>query len=328
MFELLIAFVLLIIGIILIDAGSDYSAKSLSAVARRLGTTKIAIGLTLVSIIVSLPEILVVIYTKLSGYVNIGIGTIVGSIMANIGLMAGLVAMFRPLKTSNDTIYRDGIFALFVAIIVFVLSFDGKISGSDGSVLILMFIPYLLNVWNEERVRRKSEREEELKEVELELKAIGFVYGKVNAGLTSFLSGIAILLVGAYIFSEGLINIAKYSGLSDIVIGLTFGAIGTSIPNFASAFKARFEEYEGVAISETLGSNVFTLLVTLGIMGMIGGISIASGWIMFDMPAMILMSALLIIFMATKNSINRIEGTILFLIYITFLALQVLINSI
>ncbi len=328
MIEVVLSFFALILGIILIDAGSDYSARSLSAVARRLGTTKIAIGLVLVSAIVSLPEILVVIYTKMSGYVNIGIGTIVGSILANIGLMAGLVAMFKPLKTSDDTIFRDGIFALFVAIIVLVLSFDGHVSGSDGTVLLLMLIPYLLNVWNQERTKSKIVKEEELKEVELELKAIGMTYGKMRKGLASFLFGIGILLVGAYIFSESLISIAKYSGIKDIVIGLTFGAIGTTIPNFASAFKAHFEEYEGVAISETLGSNVFTLLVTLGIMGILNGVAISSNWIVFDMPAMILMSALMIIFMSTKNSINRIEGSILFIIYIIFLALQILINSI
>lgn len=328
MIELLISFFALLMGILLIDAGSDYSAQSLTAVAKRLGTTKIAVGLVLISIIVSLPEILVVVYTKAGGYVNIGIGTIIGSIMANIGLMAGLIAMFKPLKTNNDTIYRDGIFALFVAIIVLVLSFDGSISKSDGLVLILMFIPYLLNVWNEERVKRNSEREEELKEVELELRAIGFVYGKVKAGMTSFLSGMIILLMGAYIFSEGLMNIARYSGLKDIVIGLTFGAIGTSIPNFASAFKANFKEYEGVAISETLGSNVFTLLITLGIMGLMNGVAITKGWIFFDMPVMILMSALLIIFMATKNIISRVEGAVLFVIYMIFLAIQVMLNSI
>jgi cation:H+ antiporter len=325
---ILVAFFLLLVGIFLIDIGSDYSAKSLSAVAKKLGTTKIAIGLTLVSIVVSLPEILVVIYTQLNGYVNIGLGTIIGSIMANIGLMAGLVAMFKPIKTDRGTIFRDGIFALFVAIIVFVLGFDGNVSGTDGTVLLLMFIPYLLNVWNEERMKSKLVKEEELKEVELELKAIGIVFGKIKAGMFSFIFGISVLLFGAYVFSEALVSIAKNSGISEIVIGLTFGAIGTSIPNFASAFKAHYEEYEGVALSETLGSNVFTLLVTLGIMGLLNGVAVANSWIIFDIPAMIIMSAALIIFMGTKNSISRFEGSILFLSYIIFLSIQILLNSI
>ncbi len=326
MLDILLSFLALLIGMILIDWGSDYSAASLSAVARRLGTTRIAVGLVLVSAIVSLPEVLVVIYTKFAGYTNIGLGVIIGSIAANIGLMAGLIAMFRPLKTSSISIFRDGIFALFVAIIVLVLGFDMEISRGDGIVLILMFIPYLLNVWGQERLRKETEKAEELHEVELELRAIGLTFGKMKKGIFSFIIGMGILLVGSYVFSESLIGLARHSNLSELVIGLVFGAIGTTIPNFASAFKARFEEYEGVAISETLGANVFTLLVTLGVMGILGVVEIGRNWLIFGLPVVILMSALLLIFMGSKNTISRKEGSILFFIYLLFIAIQLLIN--
>ena len=326
MIEIIFTFLILLLGIFMIDQGSDYSARSLTAVARKLGTTKIAVGLVLVSMVVSLPEILVVINTSILGHQNIGLGVIIGSIIANIGLMAGLVAMFHPLKTNSVGIFRDGIFALFVAIIVFVLCLDLEVSKTDGIILILMFIPYLMNVWAQESAEKLSRKEEELKEVELELRAIGITFGKIKKGPLSFVIGMTLLLAGAYFFSEALIYLAKFSGISERIIGLTFGAIGTSLPNFASAFKARFSEYEGVAISETLGSNVFTLLVTLGIMGVMGSVHVMNTWLYFDLPAAILMSALLIIFMSSKNTIDKKEGAILFFIYLLILSMQILIK--
>jgi cation:H+ antiporter len=323
MITLIFSVVLAIAGLVLITKGSGWATDSLVPVAKRLNTTYIAIGLILVSIMVSLPEIIVAIYTALKGHMNISLGVIIGSVICNIGLMTGLSAMIRPLKVSKHLILRDGIFAVCIAIMVLVLSIDHNITRAEGAAFILMFVPYVINVFIEEKSERLPEKEKELVEMELELQITGLKFGKIRAGLLSFLIGISVLLIGSYFFSEALIKIAKLSGLSDLLIGLTIGAIGPSIPNIAAAIQGTMKKIGGIAISETLGSNIFTLLVTLGVLSMIRPINISTSWLRFDIPIMVLMSLIMLFFMIYKQEVTREEGAILFISYIVILIVNV-----
>lgn len=327
MFEiiLLLAFMILL-SIIFITLGSDWATDSLIPLAQKLGTTHVAIGLTLVSIMVSLPEIIIAVWAAKLGHINISLGVIIGSIICNIGLMTGLSAMIKPLKVSRSLILRDSIFALCVAIVVLVLSTDQQITQSEGWAFILIFIPYLINVWVQEKSKHEAQKEKELKEVEIELDFIGLQFGKIKAGILSFMFGMVLLLIGSYLFSKSLTWISGAFGFSDLLIGLTIGAIGPSIPNIAAAIQATLKNMEEVAVSETLGSNIFTLLVTLGILSIIQPITITAGWLRFDIPIMVAMSILLLTFMVYRQRISRAEGWILFLSYIAVLIMNIFIH--
>ncbi|MBI2135828.1 hypothetical protein HYU06_02035, partial [Candidatus Woesearchaeota archaeon] len=170
---LLFALILAVVSILMITKGSDWATDSLVPVAKKLGTSNIAIALILVSIMVSLPEIIISIYSTLLGHINISLGVIIGSIICNIGLMTGLSAMIKPLPVSKSLILRDGIFAVTIAITVLVLSMDKQITQAEGAVFILMFIPYLINVWVQEKAKHEEQKKQELKEIELELSFIG-----------------------------------------------------------------------------------------------------------------------------------------------------------
>ncbi|MFH1650308.1 MAG: sodium:calcium antiporter [Candidatus Woesearchaeota archaeon] len=322
---LFLAILVGIVSVFVLIKGSDWSTESIARVAKRLGVSHVAIGLILVSLMVSLPEIFVAISSLVQNRPAIGLGVIIGSVIANIGLMVGISAMIRPFKVQRSLILRDGVFSVIVAILVLILAIDGTITGAEGWAFILLFIPYLINVWATEKSEPKAEREEELKEAVLELKLFGIKLWNLKASSWTFFLGLILLLAGSFAFTWSLGIIGAKSGVSDFIVGLTLGALGTSIPNIASAIQATIKNLDQVAISETLGSNIFTLLVTLGIIAAFQPVKVLPRWLAFDIPIMVLMSLLLFGFMIFRQRITRGEGILLVGLYVVFLVGNVFI---
>lgn len=322
--DTLLHLALLIVSILLIGKGSDWLTDSLVPLGRKLKVTNVSVGLIFVSIAVSLPEVLVAIYTIYKGYPTITLGVILGSIFANIGLMTGLAALVQPLKVSLNVILRDGVFSLVVPVLIFAVSLGGEITRAEGLAFFLLFITYVINVFLQEKARSREEQEKEMKEIEIEFELLGFDFAKLfKPGIISFLAGTLMLLVGAQLFGNGLIFAAQQFQISQLVIGLTLGAIGPSIPNIAAAYKAATRGMGEIAVSETFGSNIFTLLVTLGIAAMISPLAVGNEWLRFDLPALIGLSVLLFFFTVTRRTISRLEGGILLGAYLVILLIQI-----
>lgn len=313
------------LGIFIIGKGSDWLTDSLVPLAKKLGVSGVSVGLILVSAAVSLPEILVAVYATVQGAPTISLGVILGSIVCNIGLMTGLSALQRPLHVTTNILLRDGIFSIVVPILIFAVSNGGTISRFEGLAFFLLFIPYVINVFLLEKERTHEQKTRDIEGIEDELKSIGFDKGKLTSPWLSFGLGVAVLMLGTYVFGNQLISLAKDLGFNELLVGLTVGAIGPSIPNIVSSYKATKKGMTEIAVSETLGSNIFTLLVTLGILALISPINISTQWRIFDLPAMIFMSVLLFIFCATNRMISRLEGGILLGCYLLLLAIQIAI---
>jgi len=316
--------ILILVSIFLIAKGSDWLTDSLVPLARKLKTSSISIALILVSAAVSLPEILVAIDTSLKGYQAISLGVIFGSIICNIGLMVGFPALIKPLTVSKNMILRDGIFSLVIPILIFAISSGGEINRLHGFALLLLFIPYLTNVFLQEKNIEVGEVALK-RDIEIELQLIGIDFGRLTAGGFSFFLGLALLLSGTYLFANQLVNMVELWNLDPLFVGLTIGAFVPSIPNIAAAYKATKRGLTEVAVSETIGSNVFTLLVTTGIIAIIKPVTISPVWISFDIPIMMWISFLLFIFMTTGRGINRFEGLLLLSTYLITLLIQFLI---
>lgn len=317
-------FLLIILSIILISKGSDWLTDSLVPLARKLKTSNVTMGLLLVSTVISLPEILVAVLSSIQGYKEISLGVVFGSIICNIGLMTGISAMIRPLKATTNMILRDGIFSIVIPILIFAIGHEGTINRVDGLAIFLLFIPYLTNVVLQERSSRESTKKVIVRDVEVELDLIGFGFGKVSAGWLSFLFGSGFLLLGSYLLSSQMGTLVSLFHMDPIFLGLTLGALAPSIPNIAAAYKATMKGLTEVAIGETLGSNIFTLLVTVGLLSMISPITLPPQTLFFDMPAMMLMSFILFLFMTTGKSISKREGLILWGSYVVVLTIQTL----
>lgn len=318
-----VTLLLLLAGILAIGKGSDWLTDSLIPIARKLGVSGSSVGLILVSAAVSLPEILVAIYATLKGFPAISFGVVLGSIICNIGLMTGLSALVRPLKVNPVVILRDGIFSIVVPILVFAVSAGGQITRLEGFAFFILFIPYVINVFLHERQRTAAEKSADVEEVLIELDLIGFDFGKLKPGWFTFGLGLVVLLVGAQIFGAQLIDLAGRFRINELVIGLTLGALGPSIPNIVTAYNATKKGMGEIAVSETLGSNIFTMLVTLGISAMVAPIIISDEWLQLDLPALILMSFLLFIFLLTKYTISKKEGLILLCGYVAIVIVQI-----
>jgi cation:H+ antiporter len=316
---LLMIFLILTISSLMIWKGSDWVTDSLIPVAKKLGTSYIAVTTLLVSFTLSVPEIFSAVYSYMSGHLEIGLGVIVGSVVINIGLTVGLSAAIKPLVVDKMVVIRDGIFLITIALIVMVFGSDLEYQRTEGIVLLLLFIPYFLNVWFTERARTERNKEAKVLEIEENLQRIGEqgkTFLKLKPSLFSFILGEAMLFLGSYLFSASLIDLSKVVSIPDMLIGVVIGAIGTEIPNIAAAIQGTMKGYKDVALTETFGSNIFTLLITLGIFILLSPFKIPAKIFYFDMVWMIAIHALMILFIFKgykfkEESITRIEGFIL-----------------
>jgi cation:H+ antiporter len=329
MIEVMIAIGLLALGLFLIWLGSDWMTDSLIPVAKLLGTSYVAVASILVSIMLSIPEIFTSLYSFYMGYLDISLGVIIGSIMCNIGLMTGLSAIIKPLSVDKHMVVRDGFFALTVCAVIFVFGFDLQYEKTEGVVLLLLFIPYALNVWFSEAWKDQKARKNKLKELEKDLSDIGMGPFKLTPSAFTFLLGTTILLGGSYLFSKSLISLAEITRIPPVIVGLTIGAIGPSVPNIISAIQGTLKNYKTIAIAETFGSNIFTMLVTLGILVVLSPITITPRLLFFDITWMGVMHLLMILFIlkgfvTDETPIIREEGIALVVFYIVLLVVNIL----
>ncbi len=327
-----VVILLLFLAVILIWKGSDWITDSLVPVANRLGTHYIAITTLLVSFILSIPELFTVIYSGFSGHLNIGLGVIIGSVMINIGLTTGLSASIKPLNVEKLVAIRDGIFLIIAAAVVLMFGMDLNYTRSEGIVLLLLFVPYALNVWSFEKWRPHKEQKEKVKNIKQSLSVIGhFSFLNFKPSLLTFFLGAIILVSGSFLFSFSLVNISGIIPLPEILVGLIFGAIGTGTPNITAAIQGTRKGYKDAAITETFGSNVFTLLVTLGIITILQPFSITGKLLYFDLTWMIIIHILMIAFIFKgyhyrEESLTRYEGVALVLLYLALIVLNLIMS--
>ena len=320
---------ILLVAFLLIWKGSDWLTDSLIPVADRLGTSYIAVITLIVSFLLSLPEIFSAVYAYSFGFLEIGIGVIIGSVIMNIGLGIGVSAIIKPLKVEKAVVIRDGIFMVLAAAVVLIMGSDLQFQRSEGMVLLFLFIPYALNVFAFERWRPKKSQKLKVKQLKKSLSLIGHLPWKFKPSVKTFLIGTVLLLGGSYLFSYALVGIGKALPISGLIIGLVIGAIGTGIPNIAAAVQGTRKGFQDAAITETFGSNIFTLLITLGILVILQPFSIAGRIFYFDLTWMIIMHLLLIAFIFKgywykEESITRYEGVALLVFYLVLIILNVI----
>jgi cation:H+ antiporter len=316
---MIVEIVLGVIGLYLILKGSEWITDAAVPLANFLDTTYIAVGLVLVSVLLSLPEMLVAASSFVKGQPDISIGVVIGSIIVNLGLIIGLSAILRPLKIPRHVITRDAVFMLVATIVVALIAFeDLSVTRRDGLIFILLFIPYLINIYEQEKLLAVREKKKESEMISRTLSLIGKIGGAevvIKDSRLIFIFGVIILLVGTELFTSSMITIAVLLSIPGILIGLTIGAIGPSIPNLAAALQAVRKGYDELAVSETIGSNIFTLLVTLGMIAITQPFSLDPASAAITVPALLGITIAFFAF-AMTGTISRLAGAALLLIYI------------
>lgn len=309
MFHLLLltaAFTALIIG-------ADLFVKGASAIGRKFGISDMVIGLTIIAFGTSAPELAVNMSAALHGNGDISIGNILGSNIANILLILGIAGLVRPLITQKNTVWKEIPFAL-AAVIVFMILVNDEIfaSGSnllstgDGLILLVFMSIFLIYVFGISKVDIQDEIP--IKEYTLPL------------ALLLVLSGLAVLIAGGQAAVYALTGIAVSLGISELVIGLTITAIGTSLPELTTSVVAAYRGKTDIAIGNVVGSNIFNIFFIMGITSIIRPIP-AQTLQHMDSWMAILASALLFLTMFTgkKRILDRWEAGIFILIYVAYI---------
>jgi cation:H+ antiporter len=320
---------LALFGLYLILKGSDWVTDAAIPLAKFLNTTYIAVGLVLVSILLSLPELLVSLSAMSKDHIDLGIGVIIGSIIVNLGLIMGVSAMLRPLKIPRHLITRDAVFMLIATIVVSLMVLeDRQASGTDGVVFLLLLIPYFVNLFEQEKSLALKERKKESEMISKTLQLTGKIGG---AGLILtdskliFVLGVAMLVLGTELFTHSLISIVSIMNVSELLIGLTIGALGPSIPNMAAALQAVRRGYDELAVSETIGSNIVTLLFTLGIIAIVHPFTLDATTAIVTAPALLIVTATFFVF-AMRGTISRAAGAVLASMYVVAMVIEMIMR--
>ena len=302
----------ILVGLSLLLYGANCFVEGAANIARHLGMPPLLIGLTIVGMATSAPELLVGLIAALDGKTEIAIGNAIGSNIANIGLVLGLTVMFIPVTIASQTLKWEYIIMFLAIALPWALMSDQNLSRHDGGFLLLglavamFFLIYL---------SRKSTRTDPLRaEFEIEIPE----ESKISKGVRNFLLGLILLLGGAYLLVEHAVIVAKHFGLSDLVIGLTIIAVGTSLPELAASITAAKKNEAGIAIGNVIGSNMYNMFAVIGIPGMIHATDIDSRVFSRDFPVMIGLTLLMGCFIHGSGKFDRVVGSTLFLCFIAY----------
>jgi cation:H+ antiporter len=301
----------LIGGSLLLFAGAEGLVRGSSSLAIRLGIKPLVVGLTIVGFATSSPELVVSIKAGLLGNSEIVLGNVIGSNIANIALILGCAALIRPLKVNIDIIKKEVPILIGVSILLILILLDGKVGFIDGLIFLGGIVAYII-------ISIKFAKKET--NVDAEKSFTDEFQSKFNTTLLIVLIiiGAALLVLGANIFLKGAIALSKIFGMSDAVIGLTVVAIGTSLPELFTSSVAAIRNRADIAIGNAVGSSIFNILFILGVTAVIMSIT-AKGINYVDLGVMIITAVILLPMSIGGLRINRVEGTILLLGYITYI---------
>lgn len=304
---------LLIFGIVVVLKSADWLTNGAVGLATKLGISQIVIGLTIVAIGTSMPEFFVSIVSAIKGTPDLAVGNIVGSNIFNVLLIVGVAATVAPIAIQRATVRRDIPIAIVASIMLTFMMLDDNISRIDAVILFAAFIAF---IWITLRNSKNdaNEKDASTEKVIPTWKSVLFI-----------IFGLVGLVLGSNIFVDNASSLAHGWGISDAVIGLTIVAGGTSLPELATSAVAARKGDSGIAIGNVLGSNVFNILMILGLTGIISPMHIQN-ITYIDMAVMVISMALFWLFSFTKLRVERWEGCVLiacFLGYITWLVSNV-----
>jgi len=304
---MLLASLAVVVGFVLLAWSADRFVDGAASIARHFRISPMIIGLTIVSLCTSLPEMLVAGLAAFEGNSNLGIGNALGSNIANIGLVLGVTAMICPLTVQSLTLRREIPVLFLVMFLALALMVDGDLSRMDGFILLtglLMMLLWLMRLGMQERDDPLENDFEDVIPVDMTL----------NRSILWFVVGLVFLIASSRIVVWGSVEIAHYFGISDLVIGLTIIAIGTSLPELMAAVIGVLKGEHDLVIGNVIGSNMFNILAVLSMPALIYPQEFAPDALLRDFPIMLIFSVALF-FMAfgfrRQGRVNRIEGSLL-----------------
>ncbi|MCG6936269.1 MAG: calcium/sodium antiporter [Proteobacteria bacterium] len=313
-FQLVLSVIAVLGGFAILVWGADRFVFGAAGTARNLGISPLIIGLTIVGIGTSTPEILVSAMAAWQGNPALGVGNAIGSNIANIALVLGSTALITPLVVKSETLRREYPLMFIIMLLSLLLVMDGTLSRLDGLILLAGLV--IMIFW---MVRLGLRRDHDPMEAEYEKEIPTLTTGRALLWLGL---GMVLLLGSSHILVWGAVNIAHAFGVSDLIIGLTIVALGTSLPELAASVMSALRGEPDIAIGNVIGSNMFNLLAVLSLPGIIMPVRLETAVLNRDFPVMIGLSiALFIMAYGFKRDgrINRWEGGLLLGSYLAYM---------
>ena len=310
---MLVSVILFLVGLALIIFGADYLVDGASAVARKAGISEFVIGLTIVGMGTSAPEMVVSFLGALEGNADIAVGNVMGSNIFNTLLILGLTAVLMPMAITPGNRRKDIPFNIAVTVLLLLLVLKNfylggamKLGRGDGALLLAVFVGYMILSFRSGKAEATEEKEERVIRT---FPAILMIAG-----------GLAGLIVGGRLFVDNATDIARQLGISDKFIAITILAGGTSMPELATCVVAAIKKKGQLALGNILGSNVFNILLILGGSALITPLSFAS-IDPVDMGVLVLSAVMLLtaVFTGKKNVLDRFDGALLLLVEAAYL---------
>lgn len=308
--------VLFFLGLVLLVAGAEFLVRGASRIAATLGVSPLVIGLTVVAFGTSAPELAVSTSSSLAGNADVAIGNVIGSNIFNVLFILGLSALIAPLAVARQILRVDVPLMIGVSIMLFMLAIDGNLGLIDGVLLAAGIVSY--TGWAIVSSRRASKAlvEEYAEEFgEKETTDRGIVYD-----VAFVLGGLVLLVLGSEWLVDGATEFAEALGVSELVIGLTLVAAGTSMPELATSVVASIRGERDIAVGNVIGSNIFNILAVLGISAVVSGgeVHVADGALRVDFPVMLAVAVICLPSFFTGRLIARWEGMAFIALYVAY----------
>ncbi len=312
-------------GLVLLVAGANALVRGASKLALAFGISPLVVGLTIVAFGTSAPEVAVSVGAVLDGRTDIAIGNVVGSNIFNVLFILGASALITPLVVNIQLIRQEVPIMLGASLLLLALGFDGKLSLLDGALLFALLVAYTVFLVVQSRRETQAARDEYAAEVKPA--APGAWDDKLVAQLLLIGGGLAALVVGSELLVDAAVSFAKAMGVSDLVIGLTIVAAGTSMPEVATSITAALKGERDIAVGNVVGSNTFNILGCLGLSGLVSGnhgLVMAPSLLAFDMWVMIAVALACLPVFISGREIARWEGGLFLGGYAAYVAYLIL----
>ncbi len=323
-----------VVGLIILIKGADWFIEAASFIAKKAHVPDIVIGLTLVSIGTSLPELATNIYAVINDNTRIAVGNAIGSNITNIALVLGIGAIImRHIGVAKKLFKRDCMFMFFVTILIAIVPWFSTgenslhlITRTSGIFLTLLTVIYIIYL-----LKSKGDHQEinnAIQETDNNNQSEDHhdeTFKNISHAVIFFIIGLLLTIYGAKLLVDSVVTVSKQFKLNEEIISATIVAFGTSVPELAVTISGAVKGKKDIALGNIIGSNIFNIILILGVTSMIKPLTVTNSMLFIVMPIMVVLSIILLIFMRLQWELKRWHGVILLLIYIAYIAYNVMI---
>jgi cation:H+ antiporter len=307
-------------GFVLLLFGAEYLVRGAVALARRLKVTPMIVGMTIVAYGTTAPELVVSLQAAVDGLPGISVGNVVGSNICNILLILGLSAVIFPIVVRPTTLMRDAAMCMGAALLFTALALSGTVERWQGALMIAILAVFSIYAFRQERKRgRDNDPGDMAEELAEEFKEPP---KPVWLSLLSVVGGIVAVVAGARLLVTAAVFTARTLGVDEAVIGLTIVAVGTSLPELATAVVAAIKRHSEVAVGNILGAGIYNLLAIMGLVAVVAPIPVPPQIVTFDLWFMLAVTALLMSLLLLRNGLSRPVGAMFLAGFVAYTSLQ------